>query len=269
MSVAKTNMNPLVPIILCVAVALAAFFFGYVIDKKTSPQPLHDTAVLPLANTLPKVASVQQKSYKNESAGTGQKDDEIQRLEKLVKEQQDEIDRLEILTSEHTDDSLRPRERPERPKTTELKLRLNAIAEWDEFYSEARANRLFLPYMDFQEMVINRVVEEVGVDVKRAKVLIYLIEAEQMDVADGALERFGDWWSMKNRINGGDKTIGKEVREIRREIREDYESLYSKVFAEDEMEVIDRHLRNTNMLYHSAAGKFVVCGVGEGSYSPE
>ncbi len=160
-----------------------------------------------------------------------------------------------------TDDSLRPWE-PRR--VTELKLRLNAIAiaEWDEFYSVPRP---LLQNMDFQEIVINRVARELGLDVERAKELRNLIETEQMDVGDAATKRFGDEWSIKNRLAGGDKTIWKEVREIRREIRADYESLYSKVFAEDEMEVINRHLRNTKMRFVSDSfrRKFWVCGVGE------
>ena len=169
----------------------------------------------------------------------------------------------ELLGAEtDTEDSPSPRESP---RVTALKLRLNAIVDWDEFYSVARTNKANygLIIRDYQKLVIDRVARELGLDAERAKVLRNLIHAEQMEVTNVALKRYGDWWALKLRAASGDKSMWKELRELRRDIREDYESLYSKVFAEEELKVINRHLRNDKVRLQGGPGGYLVGGVGE------
>ena len=148
------------------------------------------------------------------------------------------------------------------PKVALMLKKLESCSDWEEFYSTARDSLLITP-LEMQDIIIRRVAREIGLDAALSQQLHTLIESEQAEVTDAAVQRLGPWQAIRSRAPTGSKRLFAELKEIRGEVRDQFLDRYSSSFSPNQLKIINRHLRNERISLVSAGAHFFVGGVGE------
>lgn len=162
---------------------------------------------------------------------------------------------VELALDEVADGSLGERGVGDRPE----------VKTWDDFYEATRI--LGLTDIDLLRQIVHRLAQELGLTHTDRVHLEQLIITEQLQVTRSALRRYGE--SIRDFAAAKDaagEAFWRELRELRQTVRNDFGAQYAARFPSDQMEAINRHLRNAEIRVteykNSPTSRFLVSGFG-------
>ena len=154
--------------------------------------------------------------------------------------------------------------RPPKPKVEDV---LKA-ATWDEFYKLCRERRI--SGETYEELILRRVSQDLGLDAERSDALRKLFKAEQEAATKAIVEGAGGIANFERQQEEGLGPAGKlrhdEWRRQRNVVRDSYNAEYLKVLTYDKLNYFNEHLRNTEIelfnSYSTDADYHLIGGVG-------
>ena len=154
--------------------------------------------------------------------------------------------------------------RPEKPDQEAI---LNA-ATWQTFYEECREKKV--GGADYEDLILRRVSRELGLDQERSESLRTLFKAEQTDVTKAIIDTYGGadgFEKKKDDLAKYSKVVLEEFRALRSVIRQSKENEYLRLLSDDQLALVNEHLRNTEIQIESSYGPdgvhYLVGGVGK------
>ena len=128
----------------------------------------------------------------------------------------------------------------DRSKVFEVKKELFAIETWDEFYRVVEQEGHHISSWGLEEVMIDRVNRDLGFSKERGRALASLLFEEQEAVTADVADRFGEgqWWK-----KGQSERLWSDLREIRDEVRAEYETRMVDIRAKIETQVGELHTR--------------------------